>query len=140
MTGLPISRRAVRESIAAGLAAGLPSAQAVYGYQETDLQGQSPTVRVYTAGAQRPQLPATGIRSRFRYTVELWVLFEDEAAAENTLDQLEYELITWLGANQIGDLWQALMYEGESVVDNVRVSAGSVWLVEEIHLVAEVYG
>lgn len=141
MTGEPISRKAVRDAIAAGLAAGMPSAQAVYGHQQTNLAGQSPAVRVYTAGGERPQLPATGIRSRFRYNVEIWVLFtNDEAGAEDLLDQLEYELITWLGANQIGELWQALMYDGESVVDNVRVTAGDVWLVEEVHLVAEVYG
>lgn len=146
MSGEAISRRAVRDAIAAGLQASMPTAQAVYGHQQTNFAGQSPVVRVYTYGGQRPQLPATGMRSKFFYTVELWVLFttvagqNNEADAEDTLDQLELELVEWLGANQIGELWQALMFEGQSMVDNVKVSAGDVWLVEEIRLVAEVYG
>lgn len=146
MSGDAISRKLVRDAIAAGLQAAMPAAQAVYGHQRTNFGNESPVVRVYTYGGERPQLPATGMRSRFYYTVEFWVLFTTvsgqnyEADAEDTLDQLEIELVSWLGANQIGELWQALMFEGQSVVDNVKVSAGDVWLVEQIRLVAEVYG
>lgn len=145
MSGL-INRQTVRDAIAAGLQAAMPTAQAVYGHQRTNIGNQSPVVRIYTFGGMRPQIPATGVRSRFFYTVELWVLFTTiagqnyEADAEDTLDQLEYELISWVGANQNDNLWQALMFEGQSVVDNIKIAAGDVWLVEEIRLVAEVYG
>lgn len=142
-----VSRREIREAIAAGLAASLPSAQAVYGYLVQNLQQQSPAVRVFSVGTLRPQLTAQGIRSTFYVMVQLWVAIRDgvEEQAENQLDALEHELTGWLVAHQSGAAlaepapWTALQYDRPSIVDNVTV-AGMAYVVEDIVLRAEVYG
>lgn len=144
MSATPISRRVVREAIAAGLAANVPSAQAVYGYAKADFAGQSPIVRVMSTSVQRPQLAQQGIRSMMMFTVDVWVLLSNEAGwseqdAENTLDAVEHEIVNWVTANQNNGTWTSLLYDRQTDIQPVVV-AGEPWLVEEITLRAEVYG
>lgn len=146
----PISRKDIRRALGDGLAANMPTAQAIYRYQKSDLKGQSPVVRVFSARSLRPQKTGHGgVRSQFGFVVQLWVLYAgdgiqnwSEEGAEDTLDQLEYELISWMVQNQgdqVGTLWTSLKYGGWSVVDNVKV-AGNTYLVEDVPVIAEVFG
>lgn len=141
----PISRRVVREAIAAGLQASCASAKAVYGYAASDFGSQWPVVRVMSRGSNRPAVTAAGVRSQFVFLVDLWVLFKDLAAgwseedAENTLDALEQEITSWLTDHQGGTTWTSIYYSRPSTVDVVLI-AGEAWLTEAIQVTAEVYG
>lgn len=144
MSGTPISRKVVREAIGAGLAAGVTSAQAVYSYAKADFSGQSPVVRVMGSSIERPQLSQQGIRSMMWFTVDVWVLLTDEAGwseqdAEDTIDAIEHEIVTWVTANQNNGTWTSLLYDRPTDIQPVVV-AGEAWLIEEITLRAEVYG
>lgn len=139
----PISRRVIREAIAAGLQTSCESAQAVYAYGISDFQGRWPLVRVMSRGSERPPMTAAGIRSRFAFLIDIWVLFKGpdwtEQAAENALDAIEQEVISWLTENQGGELWTNIYYNGPSAAEVVKV-AGEPWLTEAIQVIAEVYG
>lgn len=141
----PISRRAVREALAAGLTEACASAEAVYACGVSEFGSRWPVVRVMSRGSERPAITAAGIRSRFTFLVDVWVLYRDGAAgwseqdAENALDGLEREIIGWLSENQVGGLWTAIYYDGRSAVDVVSI-AGEPWLTEAIQVTAEVYG
>lgn len=140
----PISRKTVREAIGAGLAANLPSAQAVYNHAKADFGGQSPVVRISSESSERPGLTRQGIRSVFRYTVEVWVLLTDrdgwtEQDAEDTLDTVEAEIISWMVGNHNTDTWTSLTYDGQSSVV-VAIDGGDTWLIERIPIRAEVHG
>lgn len=142
---VPISRRVVREAIAAGLAETCDSAQVVYAYGASDFSAQWPVVRVMSKGSARPPMTGAGIRSQFVFLVDLWVLYKDtannwsEQDAENTLDALEQEVIAWVTDNQGGELWTSIVYTAPSAVDVVAI-AGEPWLTEAIQITAEVYG
>lgn len=142
--GAPINRKVVREAIGAGLAANLPSAQAVYNHARADFGGQSPVVRISSESSERPGLTQQGIRSVFRYMIEIWVLLTDrdgwtERDAEDTLDTVELEIISWMIQNHNTDLWSSLTYDGQSTVV-VAIDGGDTWLIERIPIRAEVHG
>lgn len=144
MSETPISRKVVREAIGAGLAANLPSAQAVYAHAKADFGGQSPVVRISSESSERPGLTRQGIRSIFRYTVEVWVLLTDregwtEQDAEDTLDTLEKEIISWMVGNHNTETWTSLTYDGQSTII-AAIDGGDTWLIERIPIRAEVYG
>ena len=144
MSSTPVSRKVIREAIAAGLSVGVTSAQAVYSYAAADFDGQSPVVRVSSSSSERPQLTAAGIRSMMRFTVDVWVLLSDrdgwnEQDAEDTLDTVEHEIITWMVGNQNTDNWTSLQYDAPTTTFPAIIG-GDTWLVEEITVRAEVYG
>lgn len=143
-----ISRRAVREAIATGLTVAMPTAAAVYPYMFSNFKdGPSPVVRLMNGGSNRPPIEEAGNRSIFYFMLQFWVIyFEDgtptvQQEAENTLDQLEYEFVTWLAANQVkpADQWTMMLYDGRSAVRTQKVH-GFYYLVESIPLAVEVYG
>ncbi len=138
------NRKDIRKAVAAGLSASMPTAQAVYGYQKSDFGQQSPVVRVYSSGSERPSITARGARSKFFFVVEIWVLYAagatwTEENAEDAIDTLEKELIEWIGANQVNSLWTHLEYARPSLMGTVTVG-GIPYLVEEFSLAAQVYG
>lgn len=144
MSSTPVNRKLIREAIGAGLAANLPSAQAVYNHSKADFGGLSPVVRISSESSERPGLTRQGIRSIFRYTIEVWVLLTDrdgwtEQDAEDTLDTLETEIITWITQNHNTELWSALVYDGQSTII-AAIDGGDTWLIERIPIRAEVYG
>lgn len=144
MSELPVSRKLIRETIAAGLAVNLPSAQAVYNHSKADFGGLSPVVRISSESSERPGLTRQGIRSIFRFTIEVWVLLTDrdgwtEKDAEDTLDTLETEIITWITQNHNTALWSTLVYDGQTTII-VAIDGGDTWLIERIPIRAEVYG
>lgn len=139
----PISRRVIREALAAGLATACTDAQAVYAYANSNFKSRWPIVRVMSRGSERPPMTGAGIRSRFVFLVDVWVLFKGEGwteqQAEDTLDALEQQVIGWLTENQGGELWTNIYYGLPSTVDVVKI-AGEPWLTEAIQVIAEVYG
>ena len=139
------SRKDTRSYLSTQLNGAITSAQRVDGYQRTDLQGESPVVRVMSAGAERPAIVTRNDRSRFRFAIQTWVLFSEvvgewtESQAEDAMDDIEAEVATWLSANQnVPGYWVSLKYDGYSTTDTVKVG-GEVWLVETIPVIAEVY-
>lgn len=142
-----MSRAQVRAEIVAGLSAALaPLVQQVYGHQQPVEAGLSPCVRVVGMGAQRPIVPATGRRSRFRFAVQVWVLAYDRAGgwteqdAEDRLDAVEQAIAQWCGDNQLGHAWTAIEYGGYSAVTAAVIEGGETYLVEDIPLEVHVYG
>lgn len=144
---MPINRKAVRVELAAGLAAGLTTAKTVAAYQRTQWAiSDTPLVRVMSGGSLRPQLTEQGMRSTFRYAVDVWVLLalQDNSwtaeDAEDTIDQIEYEIVSWLTANQLGHTWTGVQYEGMSYIEPVNIERGEIYLVERVGVAVEVYG
>lgn len=142
-----LSRETVRDEIASGLTTALAAlAQAVYGQQEPVQAGLSPCVRVMGAGSRRPIVPETGRRSRFRYTVQVWVLAYARdgswtaAQAEDRLDALEQAIAQWFGDNQLGHNWTAIEYADYSNITSAVTEAGETYLVEDIPIEVYVYG
>ena len=143
-----INRRAIRQAIVNDLRPAMPTAAAVYPYMFSNFKdGPSPVVRLMNAGSNRPPIEEAGNRSTFYFMLQSWVIyFEDgtpevQEQAEDTLDQLEFEFVTWMAANQVrpADQWTMLLYEGRSTVRTVKVS-GFYYVVESIPLGVEVYG
>lgn len=138
-----VNRKTVRTTIAAGLAANMPSAAAVYAYQRSKLDGKATVARIFSASSERPPLSASGeTQSVFGYIVQLWVLTASatgqtftEAEAEDKLDDMEHELITWVEANQYptGATWRELRYDRPSFVDTYK-AGNELYLVEDIFL------
>lgn len=141
------NRKDVRSAIAAGISAPgvLPATATVYGYMATGFEGLSPVVRVVSAGSMRPEFTARGTRSRFYYSVQLWVLFFEDGepdvqqAAEDALDDLEEALLDWLIDNQTGALWTAISFADRSRTQVVLVG-GSQYIMEDIPIAVDVFG
>ena len=146
-----VNRKTVRATIAAGLAANMPSAAAVYAYQRSKLDGMASVVRIFSASSDRPAMTGNAEESHPLWTqlgfiCQLWVLTASatgqtytEAEAEDRLDDLEYELITWVAANQnpSGGAWVDLRYDRPSFVDTYK-AGNELYLVEDIFLTATV--
>jgi len=140
----PVNREAVRDALAAALGTGLPSAQAVYGYQRGGFDGQTPVVRVMSAGSYRTRFTAQGGRGELFFLVQTWVLYADpalnwtEAQAEDRLDQLEFELATWMESNRNTQYWSWIEYAGRSFINQVKLQ-GQPYLVEDIPVLVKVF-
>ncbi|MCB0186498.1 MAG: hypothetical protein KDE31_19655 [Caldilineaceae bacterium] len=140
-----VNRKTIRAAIAAGLAANMPSAAAVYGYQRSKLDGKAAVVRIFDASSERPPLSQSGeTQSVFGYIIQLWVLTASatgqsftEAEAEDKLADMELELITWIEANQypVGQPWRGLEYDRPSFVDTYK-AGNELYLVEDIFVSA----
>jgi hypothetical protein len=149
----PISRKTVRQAIGAGLSANMPTAQVVYAYQRSKIGRVASAVRIFSASALRPMMAEQGIRSELGLIVQLWVLYNSatgetpgEEGAEDLLDTLEHELATWISVNNLEPdaLWQAagitaIRYGGFSFIDTQK-PGGETYLVEDIPIIAEIYG
>ena len=144
---MPTNRSVVRKAIANSLRPALPTARDVYSFMYSKFSGKSPIVRLMNAGANRPEITEHGVRSIFYYTLQFWVVYFEEgteavqAEAEDILDQLELEWVTWLGTNQVepAQQWTMLGYDKRSTVETAKVS-GKYYIVESIPLAVEVYG
>lgn len=145
------SRATVRKAIASQLKATgvMPTAQGnIYAYMYSGFAGASPVVRVMSGGSFRPRDAHHGTPSRFYFTVQLWVLAYErgdaaqQAAAEDTLDALEAELVTWLGNLAVRaqpGLWRDLGTFDTSRVD-VRTAQGHQYIVEDVPIEVTVNG
>jgi hypothetical protein len=133
-----MSRKDVRETLAATLEANVPSAQAVYSYQVTSFGGQSPVLAVTSSGTQRDPLTMRGSQPTYRYDIHVFVLHSDKASswteqdAENLLDQLEAEIGAVVDAYRRATAWQRLTYAEASDARSTPVIEGQRYLHEVI--------
>lgn len=120
-------------------------AQAVYGYAIGDLGGQSPVVRIMSAGTDRSEATYdTDFYTTFFFTVECWVLKVEtssswtEADAEDRLDLLEKTIADTLTANYAnGSAWDRISFDGRSNVVDGSLLGGENYTVEIIPIRAE---
>lgn len=145
------SRATVRKAIANKLAAAgvMPTAKGnIYAYMYSGFAGASPVVRVMSGGSMRPQDTQHGVPSRFYFTIQCWVLAYErgdtaqQAAAEDTLDALENELVAWLGDLTVRSspgLWRDLAWFDTSRIE-VKLAQGHQYIVEDIPIEVKVDG
>lgn len=138
-----IKRSEVRKELARLLEAGVPAADWLIDYQASNFEGRSPVVMVTSAGTVRPQFTMTGLYAKMFFGIHIFVLHADpdsgytEADAEDTIDQVEFEIASVLAANQSGTYWQGISWEESSIVDKITVS-GTSYLYEVLPVVVEV--
>lgn len=139
---MTVSRRTVREAVAAGVAtatASLDPAPVVYDYFRTGFDGESPVVRVWSNAAQRPDSAVQRISSTFSLTVQVWVLIDEngtaaqQAESEDILDAIETAIATWVMANTQTANWNGLRYERPSMIQTLQINA-FIYAVESIAL------
>lgn len=150
MSATPINRKAVRLALATGLQ-GANIAQAVYGYQEERLNGQARVTRVFDASVTRPLggVLAQGWDSQFTIIVQNMVLRASQTgqhpaglASEDALADMEYATALWISQHQTDSTmpWRMLSYERPSIIGQYKVGGNEIYLIEDIYVLAEVYG
>lgn len=150
----PVNRKDVRDAIVSSLALEVPSAVAVYGYLKSGFEGDSPIVRVMSAGSERQEVgEAVGYESKFFFDLQIMVLLYEEGSdadavaelAADVLDQVEFEVFTWFANHQMqqdgdGSLsWTVAKWETRSAVAPYSVGT-HFYLVETIPIIVEVSG
>lgn len=146
-----VDRAAVRKAVAAMLensmvGDGLP-AQAVYAYQVSDFQDQSPVLVVMSAGSRRRPFPS-GVDSyvnEFRLEVDIFTADANAAAGwtdeavENRIDLLEKSLAEVVASHRTFSLWKFLDFEdGLTTVGSVSIG-GKPYKMEQVYLRVTVY-
>lgn len=140
---MSISRETARDALAALLdtalvGAGLP-AQAVYGYQIGDFEGQSPVVVVSSGPSERIVAGMAGCWfTTHTLFVHVFVLYSDEGSwgeddAEDALDTIEASIADVVLANQRTAAWDNLRY-GEPTLPGAVEIAGVEYRTEAITL------
>ena len=151
---VPVNRKGLRNDIVQSLALSVPSAQAVYGYLKSGFEGDSPVVRMMSAGSQRQEVgEAQGYESQLFFDLQILVLLYEEGAdadavaelASDQLDQVEFEIFQWFSDHQqVQDddgmpKWVVAKWENRSTV--VPYAVGThFYLVETIPIIVEVAG
>lgn len=143
-----INRKDIRHALATALASAMPSAQGnVFGFMKTGFEGDSPIVRIVDSGSDRPYKEQRGVRSRFYYSVQLFVLyFEDgspeiQSNAEDLLDDLEHEFYSYLADNQTTTNWTMIGYDDGQRSRVIQVRLGeSRYILEDIPIAVRVDG
>jgi hypothetical protein len=145
-----VSRKAVRDGVTGLLAAALVGegkpAQAVYGYQVGDFEGQSPVV-VVTSGPMARTRRGIGAcwHSAATLLVFVFVAYADAAAgwseadAEDALDAIEALIADVVLVNGSSGTWHGLTYAEATEPDGVEIG-GVGYRREVIRLRCEVLG
>jgi len=144
-----VNRETVRDEIVGLLSAALTGvgnpAQAVYGYQVADFQGQSPVVVVTSRGSRRTQNTygeTTGL-TEFDYEVHVFTLYAEgtawtEADAEDRADLLEKEIADTIADNRGGSAYDYLAYADDGTVMDAVELGGAEYKHEVIPIVATI--
>lgn len=135
------ARSDARQALADLITANLDMLAAVYSYQKTDLQGQTPVVAITSGGSNRQPLTSRGSSATYTLDVHLFVLHRDPAAnwdeeqAEALLDEIEAALGALLDANRRNPpAWQRISYSGPSNASETITLNGQVYLHEVVSL------
>jgi len=143
-----VNRETVRDALTTLLDTALTGvgnpAQAVYGYQIGDFQGQSPVVVVSSAGSERLKFQLSGQRSLLYFNVYVFVLYSDqdtwgEDDAEDRMDLIEKEIADVLRDNRNTSNWTDIQLEGRSTLDAIAIG-GTEYRREVMEIRAEVVG
>ena len=94
------NRKQVRDILASVIRGAGTDYQVVYPYQNDDLGGQSPVLRIMSSASNRPVSTFQGAFATFGFTLQSLVLYRDEQGtsawtpdlAEDKLDDLEHQL------------------------------------------------
>lgn len=135
-----ISRQEVRQELARFLTGRMESAEKVYAYQKADFGKASPVVYLTSSSSHRQKLTGRGYQSVFVINAHLFVLYASkggnwtEEDAENTLDQLEFELANAVLDIQNNRLISHIRYSGASNADDTAVIGGETYLHEIVPL------
>lgn len=126
------NRKTVRSDLATQIAAdaGLgPLLQATYGYRPKDFEGQSPVCTVESAFSFPQFTPSSD--DVFGFVVIFWVDRTDAAAAEDLIDDLEFNFKEFMKTWDIGEIVQEseidfeVLGKGQYVVERHFVQVGS---------------
>jgi hypothetical protein len=139
-----MGRKAVRTALFNLLQSGLTLAQAGYAFTKHDLDGQSPVFYLSSSGSKPATLTGRGVTKALFINVHLLTLYAldntyTEQSAEDSLDDLEDQLVTTLATNQKTANWQFLKWSGRSNADDLLIIGGAAYLHEIIPLELEVF-
>ncbi len=135
-----ISRKEVRQELAKILKGRMVSAQAVYSFQVANFGKASPVVYLTGSGSRRAKLTGRGYQSTFKINAHLFVLYASkdgswtEENAEDTLDQLEFELAVAVLDVQGNKIISEINYSEASNADDPVVIGGETYLHEIVPL------
>ena len=149
------SRATARKALASWLKGSVQSVQTVYHYQNDDIKGESPVIRIMGSGSFRPRITMKGSRSIFALTIQLLVIFKDQdpdtkeitwtpEQAEDRLDLVEAEVARVLYYSDIPSGCPILSIE-QSATSAIRkdVISGTTYLNElmpvQVELNNEIY-
>jgi hypothetical protein len=137
---MTVNRETIRDALATGLSAKYgANVQEVIGHRTDDLEGKTPLVMVLSANSDRPRLTARGNLATLTFEIRVHVLSKDtgwtEAQAEDRLDLLESLTAEYVSENQESANWNALDYQGPTVVLDA-VIGGVSYTVERIYVTA----
>jgi len=141
------TRTQVRQALAAELTTLLTEASEVVRYQRVDI-GAWPFVRVFGNGSKRGVEGYDSIgclATQYNYTIQVWVLMASktsntwqEEQAEDLVDAIEQKIATWTAGDQVGKLWDELMYRSDGSRVDIFETKAEIYLVEEIPIVATI--
>lgn len=135
-----LSRREVRNQLAAIIKAGIPALQAVYPFKAMDLQGQSPVITLASNGLKLDALSFREPSRIYFYAVHVLVLLTDVNAgwtsedAENLNDDLVLALTQVLYDNKANEYWNSVEIEDRTFTDEVFI--GGVTYLDEVIVVS----
>lgn len=135
-----LSRREVRNQLAAIIKAGIPTLQAVYSFKAMDLQGQSPVITLASNGLRLDALTFIEPARIYFYAVHVLVLLTDTASgwtsedAENLNDDLVLALTQVLYDNKANEFWNSVNVEERTFTDEVII--GGVTYLDEVIIIS----
>lgn len=135
-----LSRREVRNQLAAIIKAGIPTLQAVYSFKAMDLQGQSPVITLASNGLRLDALTFIEPARIYFYAVHVLVLLTDIASgwtsedAENLNDDLVLALTQVLYDNKANEFWNSVNVEDRTFTDEVII--GGVTYLDEVIIIS----
>lgn len=142
------NRKDIRTFLAKLIRGGATDYAAVYRYENDDLAGQSPVLRIMSSGSNRPKITFQGQKCTMSFTLQSLVLYKDTEngwtpeLAEDKLDDLEQQLgalllnleldqksqvksIEYAGATHVRrDVIQGKTYLGEYIPITVETQYG----------------
>lgn len=143
------SRKTVRETFAALLAANMPAVQAFHDHEPGDLGAATPIVVVSSASSQRQRMTFQGSRLSVTLNVDIYTLAAESAGGSYTythsadvIDTCEQQLAAVIDANQknVTASWEAVDYAGTSTIEfGVFNADGIPRFRERIPIQIEVY-
>lgn len=146
-----VDRADVRKAVAAMLQAEMTGegnpAQAVYPYQASDFQDQSPVIVVMSGGSRRRPHPggADAYANGFVFEVDIFTADADAAAGwtdamvEDRIDLLEKRLAEVVATHRTYSLWKFLDFEDEDSKITPVTMGGKGYKMEQFFLRVKVY-
>jgi hypothetical protein len=142
-----ISRKTVREALAALIDTKFSSDWDVFNYKVKDFNGKARNIVVSSAGSLRTIMGADANESdsSFRFRIYVFVLYADDAQSwtaqnsEDALDGAEKDLADLYNDNQSGTYWSRLYFYSESEATEIVDEGGKRFRREIVYVRTEKY-